>query len=383
MDTVRFEPVISNICSHYMDNHHRIQSYGTVRGEIGLAYLLSEMYNITQETKYKEWAALVIYHLYFKDIHFKSPSFGYGKAGLIWLIDLLQKEEYVSGGRGIINNSIAILQQECIDMINSNNLDYFTGALGTLYCLYKIGGLTPDIMLLFTGKIIQNYSPDNYARFDYIRHPEDSKRPEGFNLGTPHGITGIALFLLLVKDSNKYDVDDALNILLETYIYIQKEKLDKFSFPSFFKHDNTVHTEGPLAWCYGDLSIAFLFKKSGVLMNCPHYENFGSDLIEHARIRDNGYKDNLSLCHGSISVALMYMKLSELFRDDTIMAQANYWHKISEDYFSELYNLFINKKIYHEFMMNPSLMLGFPGAILYFLFKDGAISMNWDFILLS
>lgn len=265
--------MIDDICGRFMTNPTFTHNYGLVGGEAGLAYLCSVMYELNNETKYKEWSNKIIMLLLFKNNNIPSSSLGYGKAGTYWLFLQLEKRGLLSGVDRFIKEETEILIEECKKMLTLNNLDYFEGALGILFALNENNKLSEELFLEFNSKIQENYSTNNLHRLDYKIYPEDSKMVSGFNLGTPHGLTGIVLFLLILKEKKQFYVDDSIRLIMDLFIYIKNNRMKGAIFPSHLRNNIEENLPSHLAWCYGNLSIIYAFKKAGVLLNNSLYEN--------------------------------------------------------------------------------------------------------------
>lgn len=374
--------IVDELCGRYMTNTSLSPSYGICRGEVGIAYLCSIMYDLTNDAKYKEWSSKAIGLLLIKNAHFKEHSLGYGMAAVYWLFAYLEKKGLITGANEFLNECKDNLTAECKKMISRNDLDYFSGALGILFALNESNMLSEELFFLFNSAICDRYSEKNPHRLDYEIYPDDSVRILGFNLGTPHGLTGIVLFLLQLKEKKQFQVDDSIGMILDLFVYIKQNRMNGALFPMSLRNNISDNIPSHLAWCYGNLTIIYAFKKAGISLGDPLYSQYADEILAET-INQTGCKyNNLTLCHGINSVALMFAKLHDLFGTDKLRDKADYWHTNAEIALCQAYDGYLNKDSNKDIFEDASLINGFPGTALYFLSKGKYIDVDWRFLLL-
>jgi hypothetical protein len=127
------------------------------------------------------------------------------------------------------------------------------------------------------------------------------------NLGTPHGLTGIILLLLIVKEKG-FDIDEEiLNSMFEIIIsfrFKENKKIECY-FPSKVFKDGRCNKSG-LAWCYGDLMIAYAMLKYGILYKNDYYIRYSKIILNDSFSKKMIHSENLILCHGYSSLSLIY-----------------------------------------------------------------------------
>lgn len=379
----RIIEIVNELCGRYMTNTLlSLGNYGICSGEVGIAYLCSIMYDLIDDAKYKEWSKKVIGHLLIKNTHLKDPSLGYGTAAVYWLFASLEKKGLITGANEFLNECANNLITECEKMIFRNDLDYFRGALGILFALNENNMLSEELFFLFNSAICDRYSEKNPHRLDYEICPDDSVRMSGFNLGTPHGLTGIVLFLLQLKEKKQFHVDDSIRMILDLFIYIKQNRMNGALFPMFLRNSINDNIQSHLAWCYGNLTIIYAFKKAGILLDDPLYSQYADEILADTVDQTGCRYDNLSLCHGINSVSLLFTKLYDLFGTDKLREKANNWYTNAEMVLYQAYENYLNKDVNKDIFENASLINGFPGTALYFLSRKKLIDTDWRFLLL-
>ena len=377
---------VEHICESSINQIHKTPYHGLVTGEVGLAYLCGVLYQETEQERYYQWLQKCITSLNIKDSISSDISLGYGKAGYTWLLARLQKMEFILDAKEIIEYNLEIIKKQCEIMMYKDDFDYFKGALGLLYTLYDVGKLDQELATDFCSLVEKKYSADNPNRLEYKSIIEyDLKKIETMNLGTPHGITGIALFLLMLKENKFQDVDNSIRNILELFIYIYNKIQKANSFPMFISpnNDHDYGKRSPLSWCYGDIYIIYAFKKGGLLLNDSKYEDFANELLINTIQRRRFRHDNLSLCHGVNSISFGFDRLYKLFNTPELREVSKMWQEQSVTVFNTLYKEFEESNTYNHIFDNTSLINGFPGTVLSFLDIGEEIEINWNFLLVK
>lgn len=377
--------IIDCVCESLINQIDKTPYYGLVTGEVGFAYLCAQLYQNTGREHYFEWNQKCIKSLYAKDSFTQNLSLGYGKAGTTWLLSRLQRMELLLDAESTIECNIEILRKQCKQMILENDFDYFKGALGLLYSLYDMGRLDQELVSDFCTKIDEKYSANNPNRLDYKPVAfEDSKEIDSINLGVPHGLNGLVLFILMLKEDGFQNTDSSIKILLDLFLFVYKNKIKgASSFPTFIHRNDNRSSRSSLSWCYGDLYIIYAFKKGGLLLREPKYENFAAELLSNTIHRRDFRPDNLTVCHGVNSIAFSFQKLYDLFKTPALKQVSEMWQKQSLSVLNSLYKNFEELDTHNDIFDDPSFINGFPGAALYFLDLKGTIKVDWNFLLIK
>jgi len=204
-------------------------------------------------------------------------------------------------------------------------------------------------------------------------------------LGVPHGITGIILILLSIKEKNIVNLNfDSLIHYFVTKLF-ENENINnsEYYFAPTIRSDSNNYSRSVLAWCYGDLTSGYAIFKTGLLLNEEKYINIGLKILKDTTRRNDNHDEKLSLCHGYPSILCVYDELYRKTDDLVFYEAAKKWKVLIYD---ELIDAFArknykNKDIY-SFCKNTSLFQGFPGLMLSILTnKDDKIN-EWKKCLL-
>ncbi|MCC8145862.1 MAG: hypothetical protein LIO93_05360, partial [Bacteroidales bacterium] len=201
------------------------------------------------------------------------------------------------------------------------------------------------------------------------------------NLGVPHGITGILLLLLLIKEKNILNVDDQILKLAKLLLSFQRTDFDECSFPSKIV-EGKEWMRSYISWCYGDLTTAYALLKTGILLDIKEYKELSLTILHKTIKREDYFHDSLVLCHGYVSNALIYNKIYELTQDKCFLNVTDNWKSLAKDLFEKQYNSFLERNEHNEFFEDSSLFYGFPGLFLAMMSWEKEIDLQWSNCLL-
>jgi hypothetical protein len=206
-------------------------------------------------------------------------------------------------------------------------LDYLDGAINLGYYLFKRINYMTDkgYILTYINEFIKNISntkiiPPKPYQGIYWRSFGVYDKSWGINIGMAHGIPAILMLLVkfypYLQPKQKSEV---LQLIKEGLLFIESVRLSpdaKSSFPAYIEIDfSKVRPEHSfLAWCYGDLSIAKLYKEASKISSfLKIYDKYSCEIVKKAFERDLSdeicIKDNINLCHGAAGVLMMYNSL--------------------------------------------------------------------------
>lgn len=138
----------------------------------------------------------------------------------------------------------------------------------------------------------------------------------GINLGMAHGIPSMALLLLkyypYVNNKNKQTIFNLIEGVINFMESIRYSSDKATSFPGHMELDFSIHpTSTFIAWCYGDVPMARLYKIiSSIFPEFSTYSKLADEILEKAFNRDLTNEiltHDISLCHGAAGVVMMYL----------------------------------------------------------------------------
>lgn len=282
-------------------------------------------------------------------------SLGYGLAGLGWMINVLKKFNLFDNIDEWLNDFETELEKCYHLMLYNKDLDYFRGASGILFYFLKKDRLNKEIAKSYIDCL---YEREKGIRPNYYI----DRNKNNINLGTPHGITGVILILLLLKEQGENFVDSLLIDLLEELLSFKKSN-DLYYFPGTVSDDD--ESLSYLTWCYGDLMATYAILKAGILLEKRKYLDIVYPMLIKLSFRED-CPNNLTLCHGYTSLTLVFRKMFEITNNKLLYNSSLKWQKMAIKTFYANFENYQKNKVNVDYFENMSLFYGFPGFLLSF-----------------
>ncbi len=273
-----------------------------------------------------------------------GTSYSSGTAGLAYIMQLLQKDGLIEFEIDLQLESIdQTLFNKALQQIETHEIDFLHGAMGIIF--YFVQRLPNEkienyLNLLITAlcktAIIEN---EGIWFKNYVKNKDELQQ---INFSLSHGLSGFLLLLILVaergicRDIIKEMVKKGVEFMLLFKRDIDIEKEEYTQYPSTIQANNTsvLFYTNRLAWCYGDLNIAYLLIEAGALLANEHWIKMGNILgtttcmcktLQHIGATDS------HVCHGTAGLAQLYKKLYNLTEIDEYNNAYLLWIKITLD----------------------------------------------------
>ncbi len=220
---------------------------------------------------------------------------------------------------------------------------------------------------------------------------------DNYNFGMAHGMPGVLSFLAQVHERGIRQkeiteiISSALPFLLE-----HEYKDDVYCFPIAFDVAPKEETEKPnsrLAWCYGDLCMAFALIHCGTALRNDDWKNKGIDVAlktTHRTFENSGCID-APFCHGTVGLVHLYHRLFNLTKEEAFKITAKKWlditllqyYKQGEGAGGYFFRSFNEEQNIYDLIPQYSLLEGSAGIALVYLSYLHDIKPDWDKIFLS
>ncbi|OQP61146.1 hypothetical protein A3860_05355 [Niastella vici] len=157
-----------------------------------------------------------------------------------------------------------------------------------------------------------------------------------FDLGIPHGVTGIILFLCRVSRTN-IQRDLVLELIDGAVRWLLAQ--EKHMGIGYFPHIVGREFAGRLAWCYGDMCVATALLAAAEVLSLPPLKEKAIGILDkevgrnidsarvfkHPRynIHDRG------LCHGTAGIALCFNSFYKKTGIESLRGARDYWTDIT------------------------------------------------------
>ena len=358
-------------------SQNQLNHCGLVEGEAGFVLLTMFEYYRTNNYRFLELAIDSINSFVSRDEI--NNSLGYGLAGLAWTVYLMKSEGLLEESivERWLNDIDKILEKDFYIKLSNNNFDYFDGASGILFYFLHSRNNT----LLIRDYLSSLDSKAKRKDWSTSIHFGGSLY-KCINLGVPHGLCGLLLLLLQIKEK-KIDVDWLIHYLVrELMSYKTTDSFYYFGPHFWIERTPNYKPKNVLAWCYGDLSSGYAIYKAGLMLYNSELLREGMTILKGTLVRMDCVDNNFTLCHGYPSIFYIYHKLYQMTNEQKFLAASKQWQKRARMVFEQ--EIRSPNKINANFFMNGSLFYGFPGFFLSLFSVDNKVKIldSWDKCLL-
>lgn len=307
-----------------------------------------------------------------------NPSFCDGAPGLIYLLNLLNKE--------------GLIEVDLTDVWKFYD-KYIHMALEKVL----IGG---EVDFLYTGAgLLYYFANRDYVDEKAINHYVDLiedcsiKLSSGitwkdkfndvidikYNISLSHGSAGLIMALILLWQRHKSHLNSKLPLLINqaiSFVLSQKNSKEVGScFPAYCKEFDR-NRQSRLGWCNGDLGVALALWYAGKIFNNTYWENEALKTFifdSSRRKKEETSVEDAYFCHGTSGIAQIYKRL---------------YYETNIPLFKETHDYWINRTI--EIIernlsecTSSALLTGVSGIGLTLLASAGNINYSsWDKVFL-
>lgn len=312
-----------------------------LQGNAGIALFHAYLYMYQRQDNHLEY---LIHHLEAAMEATNSTDqtafLGTGFTGLSWVIAHLMNQGVLDeDAGGIINDARPLV----ITSLNSFHLkrdyDLFYGFMGTsLFLAEDVGEdhrALQESLLLRLEQSAQSM-PIGVAWNASLNEGDASIEKVEINLGLAHGSPSIIIFLLSLHQQG-IAPERSRDLLEQALAFVLAQELpDSLSlFPSTVAPGSQAPGPSRLAWCYGDLGIAYVLLRAGQYFQNEAWCRKGLQValhaagrdVESARVQSNDEdkRINTGFCHGTSGIAFLFQRLFELTGNSALEQRAHEW----------------------------------------------------------
>lgn len=259
-----------------------------------------------------------------------THTFSDGYSGILYLFDFFRQNGYVDidieEADAVFNEFI--IKKTSFDLQNSN-YDFIHGALGSDIYFFK-KGIHPEEVSNLLNHLYQTgrKSKDNTNICWEFQLNLSGER--GYNIALSHGVSSVVLFLLRLKVAGF--IHPHIDELLEgTVHFLLSQEIDYKIYGSFFPNQSKANIhKSRLAWCYGDLGVAYALWKAGKVCGNEHWKAKALDVFLFSASR-RSFKDAMindaGICHGTGGLAMFFNRIYKETKNEVFKETADFWIK--------------------------------------------------------
>lgn len=259
-------------------------------------------------------------------------SFCNGLAGIGWMIDHLEKKDFIDFDESdVLLDFDQKLSKYIFKELNVGNYDFLHGAMGVVYYYIQRNNKANNKVLLEAIEILDRIKSTNkwgifWVFFNGLSY---SKEIDIANLGLSHGIPSI---ITLLAKFNLVNPDKKTTKLIETSIdFILKtenKETNHSLYPYTYNLNAPTDENSRLGWCYGDTGIALALLTAAKSLGNENYKERAIQIMEHASMRKSLIENQIvdaGLCHGTAGIAQMFRKFYFETGSIDFLNCSNFW----------------------------------------------------------
>ncbi|WP_118972540.1 lanthionine synthetase C family protein [Taibaiella koreensis] len=322
-----------------------------------------------------------------------------GVSGFLWLYHHLRRMELIDASfpsvKDIEDLVIASLQQD----FEAGDYDLLGGFAGKAVALLEapVNRKRHKALTAVVTQLEQMEITDAEGGLYWLDLDFDNGSKAVINLGLAHGMPSLIILLCKIHAAG-IAIRKSKKLIMQSVQWLLRQEVysETASFPPFLGYGGPAR----LAWCYGDLGIAFALLHAAAAMDMPRWRDEAIRIAlksTQRRLDDAGVArhpsaplHDISFCHGTSGLAHMYHRLFQATSVKAFDQAANYWYDLTfsiekSDRFLAGYPFFFYNETGEEvmFMENFTLLNGLPGILLALHSRITNTKLHWDTCLLT
>lgn len=381
---IKLEEIAECIFDRAKTRQYRLP-LGVYNGEFGILLFMLYYYKFSKVKRHRDivvgYSEFLLQRL---GKEFNLHTFCSGLSGILYLFEFLKENELIEIDISDVKESFEeyLIRMMRNDMLSGNH-DFMHGALGI--GLYFLKSKTHEEIIQELIAFLLNTSEIDSESGGVKWKSKIDEDFIGYNIALSHGMASIVLFLCRIIE-NGYGDDEVKELLTKTVKYMLYQEIDVNEYGSFFptySKESSIPLSGSrLAWCYGDLGIAYAIFRAGEVVENQEWKDKGLNILLQSTNRKNNVYE-AGICHGCMSMVLIYNRMYRKTNIQIFSDEVGYWLQRSLK-FSCFEDGPAGYKSYYKrnWVSDYSLLSGISGIGLNYLsYIEGCFNC-WDEIFL-
>lgn len=252
-----------------------------------------------------------------------------GKSGVYFFFNYLNKIGLLEDDvKNILCSDEEYLANQALQYIKIGNYDFLHGSIGICY------------YLLYSNYKNEKFFRQIFNELDNIRISHNGIIPEWnfesqdfdstkINLGLAHGLPSILKFCIESYKNNicKIQSQELAQMIVSDIMRCKNHNIDLSYFGSTYDKDINSRNSR-LAWCYGDLSLAFILFQYATIFNDNEIKEFSIEVLAFSTLRkkfSETFVNDVGICHGSAGIVHIYNKIWMETKDKRFKNARDFW----------------------------------------------------------
>jgi lantibiotic biosynthesis protein len=378
----RIHATINNVVSHMT-----YDQFGLLNGCSGSLLLTNQYSRYFSDLPFGAgdlFTTITSNHITSNDLTFSS-----GIAGNSWLFRHFHRNNMITTSElELLCHRDCILLKPTLKELRLGNFDFLYGAIGAAhYFLYDFSDSYREFFEIFFKELVnllgENTPLGMFKMYDLVNKRVNDNIVE---LGLAHGLASILKFCLeCIKNNICSPSAEYIARIIIKYLIINAKKSGNSYFPTFIENNNNNIYHHRLAWCQGDLGIAFILYQAGTILKETNILNLSLDILNDTTRRKSPKRTTIrdaSVCHGTAGAAHIYNKMWHYTNDVVFKRARDYWILKTLNYGTCDNNKIIYKNHLNEVDKNGSGILFGPIGICLVLLSYLTGDLSWDYCIM-
>lgn len=311
----------------------------TLEEDLGVIILEAVFYNYSNEDKYKKKAITLLENA-INVFPTKKLETGFfeGFEGIFWVVDYLIKNRLIED-ESILDDLKPYLFISLQNDIDVNNFDTLHGSINKLQYLINSASFSQKVKDEYINKFVDSLFNTRVENENGIYWYDSFENEKGLvNLGLAHGLGSLLVFLTMLKNEHYQNpnINVLINGIFKSLMSFKNETSSDSFFPDYYSElDQTKSVNSRLAWCYGDLGIAYALLYSSESMQNNSMKSEALSVIHKIcrRVITNSKIDHFEeysfldtgFCHGISGIVYILSIMNDNLQEPLLNQRINYW----------------------------------------------------------
>ena len=252
-----------------------------------------------------------------------------GLIGLGWLLQHAINQGFIEVDvSGLLQQADEILTAALPSWFEATNRDYMHGATGTLlYWRHRNVPMRAHTLAYYFDEMLKAQVGNEQEGVHWVQMTDVQTGEYGTTVGLAHGIANMVRAFTWLAQIDIHS-QECMSVVESLFKYLERHRLsaDQESMYPFSIVNDRATGPSRLAWCHGDLGVAFAYWLAGDVWKNEAWKEQAISIWLHASARKAISGDpGIGLCHGYASLAYLFSRAYVYTGQSDLRVAAEYW----------------------------------------------------------